>query len=74
MNVTISNIRLDVSDESIVVTCQRCPWWSSFAWTRLAAWESAAGHELRVHPGDTTARNALDQIRHRTRRAASKSS
>lgn len=56
---TRGTIRLDATQISVVVTCEDCPHWSAFQFTRLEAWRSAAGHEERCHPGSKQAREAL---------------
>lgn len=52
-------MKIDSTKVSVVVTCDRCPWWSAFAWTRDEAWIVAARHEERTHPGDKQARDAV---------------
>lgn len=52
-------IRLDVTQESVVIVCETCGVWFGFAFTKLEAWERAAGHEKRTHPGLTQAQNAF---------------
>lgn len=62
-------IYLDVTRESIVVVCQECGIWHVMAFTKLEAWERAAEHEKRAHPGVTQAQNALSTFRKRERHA-----
>jgi len=56
---TRGRIRLDSTKISVVVTCDDCPHWRAFQFTKLEAWQSAAAHEERVHPERKQARQAL---------------
>ncbi|NLA36890.1 MAG: hypothetical protein GX868_14565 [Actinobacteria bacterium] len=57
-------MRLDFTQESIVIVCESCPGvWFDFAFTKLEAWERAAAHEQRTHPGETQAAKALSYTR-----------
>jgi len=51
-------IKLDYTRVSVVITCDLCPWWSAFAFTREEGWKTAGRHEEACHPGDNHARNA----------------
>lgn len=62
-------IYLDVTRESIVVVCQECGIWHVMAFTKLEAWERAAAHEKRAHPGITQAQDALSETRRKARLA-----
>lgn len=57
-------IRLDFTKESVVIVCESCVGvWVGFAFTKLDAWERAAAHEQRTHPGETQATKALSYVR-----------
>lgn len=62
-------IYLDVTRVSIVVVCQECGIWHVMAFTKLEAWERAASHEKRAHPGQTQAQDALSEMKRKARRA-----
>lgn len=62
-------IYLDVTRESIVVVCQECGIWHVMAFTKIEAWERAAAHEKRAHPGSTQAQDALSEARRKARLA-----
>lgn len=62
-------IRLDCTQVSVVIVCETCGIWHAFAFTKVEAWERAAAHEKRAHPGDTQAQNALAKHRERERHA-----
>lgn len=60
-------MRLDFTQESIVIVCESCAGvWLGFAFTKLDAWERAAAHEERTHPGKVQARDALRKVRARS--------
>lgn len=61
-------IRLDFTQESVVIVCDTCRVWYGFAFTKLEAWERAAAHEQRSHPGEKQAQNALTTARRRANR------
>lgn len=46
-----SPIRFDVSDRSVVIVCDDCPWWQALRLTLREARECAADHERQQHPG-----------------------
>lgn len=52
-------IKLDSTKISTVVTCTRCPWWHGFADSRTEGWRVGGRHELRAHPEQAQARDAL---------------
>jgi hypothetical protein len=58
-------IRLDCSTLSVVVTCDECPHWSAFQFTRREAEVSGMNHEEYVHPD-------VYKFRHRVADARSK--
>ena len=58
-------IRLDFTQETVVIVCETCRVWHGFAFDKLEAWERAAAHEARTHPGLEQARNALTAARAR---------
>ncbi|GAA3948865.1 hypothetical protein [Microbacterium soli] len=62
-------IYLDVTRESIVVGCDVCQVWYVMAFTKLEAWEAAAAHEKRTHPGSTQAQDALSEAKRKARLA-----
>lgn len=62
-------IYLDVTRESIVIVCDVCRIWHVMAFTKLEAWERAAAHEKRAHPGTTQAQDALSEAKRKARRA-----
>lgn len=55
-------IKLDVSDYTTVVTCSSCAGWAELTGSRLEGSRVAAGHEERVHPQQTTARDNLGSL------------
>lgn len=63
-------IRLDFSRESVVVTCEECPAWYGFGFTREEGWKAARRHELRAHPGAKQATMALKALLNREELAA----
>jgi hypothetical protein len=58
-------IQLDATPISVVVTCDECPYWHAFAWTRAEGWAAAARHEQIVHPGRVDAQRAASKYRGR---------
>ncbi|PPH46996.1 hypothetical protein C5D09_06350 [Rathayibacter sp. AY1C9] len=52
-------IKLDFTTHSVVVACDKCPWWSAFAFDREEGWRTARRHELAFHEGDQQALRAL---------------
>lgn len=58
-------IRLDFTQESVVIVCDTCRVWYAFAFTKLEGWERAAAHEVRTHPGEKRAQDALAKARRR---------
>ena len=62
-------IRLDCTRVSVVIVCETCGIWYGFAFTKLEAWERAAAHEKRAHPGDKQAQDALAKYLQRARHA-----
>lgn len=64
-------IRLDFTQESVVIVCEPCVGvWVGFAFDKLDAWERAAAHEERTHPGTVQARDALRRARRSPRSAS----
>lgn len=62
-----TRVTLDATRESVVVTCDCCPWWSAFAWTRDEGWAAGIRHQAAAHgEHNGNARNARDT---RARRA-----
>lgn len=61
-------IKLDFTNHSVVVTCDKCPWWSAFAFDREEGWTTARRHELAFHEGDLQAAQALSQLLRKVRR------
>lgn len=67
----MARIKIDVSDSSVIMHCERCRCWFAFADDQADAHDRAVAHEQRVHPGETHAERAREQFRRRaTRRAA----
>lgn len=60
-------IRLDVSRETAVALCTRCPDWRELRASRAAAWAAGAQHEAAAHPGDRQAYQALTMLQRRMR-------
>lgn len=48
-------IRLDFTNESVVVVCDSCPHWRALRRGRVAAWEAARDHEKEAHEGQRQA-------------------
>ena len=44
-------IRLDFTQETVVVICDKCPSWRALRVGRTAAWAAAAQHEQAAHEG-----------------------
>lgn len=65
------SIRLDCTRVTIVIVCDECDFWRAMRFTKLDAWECAAAHEKRVHPGAVQAQNALSKHLERARRLES---
>lgn len=66
-------IKLDSTNYSVVVLCDRCPWWYGFADHKAEGWRVGARHEERAHPDIDQARNTLDKRKSRARHAVSQS-
>lgn len=62
-------IRLDCTQISVVIVCETCGVWHAFAFTKLEAWERAAAHEKRAHPGLTQAQDAYTRAKQLARHA-----
>lgn len=56
-------IRLDFTQESVVIVCETCRVWHGFGFDKLEAWERAAAHEARTHPESEQARKAFASAR-----------
>jgi len=50
-------IKLDSSSSSVLVVCDDCPWWFSFAFEYDDAEKRAVRHEENVHPDSTHMRD-----------------
>lgn len=50
-------IKLDRSPSSVLVVCDDCPWWHSFAFDYDDAEKRAIRHEENVHPTSTNMRD-----------------
>lgn len=59
------SIRLDCTRVTVVILCDECEFWRAMRFTKLEAWEAAAAHEKRTHPGAVQAQNALSKFRSR---------
>lgn len=51
-------IKLDCTTNGVVIFCEECRVWNAFAFDKLEAWERAAAHEKRCHPGVNRAQSA----------------
>lgn len=49
-------IRIDATENSVVVYCTNCGHWAAFAWSQAEAELTAIEHEKQVHPDDTAVR------------------
>jgi hypothetical protein len=58
-------IRLDFTQETVVVVCDKCPSWRALRVGRTAAWGAAAAHEQQAHDGDRQATLAFGMARQR---------
>ena len=58
-------IKLDFTQQSVVVKCNECPWWSGFGFDKAEAWSVGARHEGQFHSAATQARDALRMQHHR---------
>lgn len=61
-------LSLDFTQNSVVIVCSACPWWSGFAFDRVEGWTRANGHERAFHPDETQAFKALDSVLRKARR------
>ena len=69
----MARIKIDRSDTLNVVVCESCNGiWRACAWDLASAYDAAADHEQRAHPGEQHAREARNEARRRAarRRAA----
>lgn len=48
-------IRLDFTNESVVVICDKCPQWRALRQDRITAWAAATEHERDSHEGQRQA-------------------
>lgn len=48
-------IRLDFTNESVVVVCDKCPEWRALRGSRVTAWAAASDHEKEAHEGQRQA-------------------
>jgi hypothetical protein len=55
-------IKLDYTENGVLVVCGECPQWDDFGFDREEAWRRARKHELAVHPGRNQALSALAKI------------
>ena len=62
-------IRLDFTKETVVIVCDKCPYWRALRFDRGTAWQAAADHEQIAHPGQLQARLAFGMYRKRSRDA-----
>lgn len=58
-------IKLDFTQESIVVVCDVCPSWRVIRFDRVAAWGAAADHERESHDGQKQATLAFGMAKMR---------
>lgn len=59
-------IKLDFTQESVVIICDKCPSWRAITTGgRTAAWAAAAGHERAAHDGEKQATLAYGMARAR---------
>lgn len=58
-------IRLDFTQETVVIFCDKCPHWRALRFDRATAWAAAAVHEQAAHPGQLQARLAFGMTRQR---------
>lgn len=56
-------IKLDFTRNGVVIYCEECQVWNAFAFDKLEAWERAAAHEKRTHPGMKSAQSSLSSYR-----------
>lgn len=60
------SIKLDKSNELVVVYCTECGHWRAAAWTVAEAHNRAVTHEQNVHPDSTQARDSARRYAGRT--------
>jgi hypothetical protein len=58
-------IKLDFTNESVVVVCDKCPGFRALRIGRTAAWGAAADHERAAHEGEKQATLAHGMSRQR---------
>jgi hypothetical protein len=58
-------IRLDFTQETVVVVCDKCPSWRALRVGRTAAWGAASQHEKDAHEGERQASLAYGMSRQR---------
>ena len=58
-------IRLDFTQETVVVVCDKCPSWRVLRVGRTAAWAAASQHEQAAHEGERQATLAYGMSRQR---------
>lgn len=58
-------IRLDFSQHSVVIVCDKCPEWRAVRSDKLTAWAAAAAHEKDAHEGQRQASLAYGMARRR---------
>lgn len=58
-------IKLDFTQESIVVFCDKCPSWRVVRFDRVTAWAAASRHEKDAHNGEQQATLAYGMARQR---------
>jgi hypothetical protein len=58
-------VRLDFTQETVVVVCDKCPSWRALRVGRTAAWAAASQHEKAAHEGEQQATLAYGMSRQR---------
>jgi len=58
-------IKLDFTQESVVIVCDKCPSFRALRVGRVAAWAAAADHERSAHDGEKQATLAYGMARQR---------
>lgn len=58
-------IKLDFTQETVVVICDKCPSFRALRLGRTAAWAAAAEHERAAHEGEKQATLAYGMARQR---------
>lgn len=62
----MKRLYVDVTESTVLIKCNDCPWWHALRFTREEAWRAGRDHETNVHPGSKQATAVLAhyEIRH----------